>query len=175
MTREEKALIIDELTQVLQDNNIFYLTDTQGLNAKQTSDFRRACFKKNIEVKVVKNTLLKKAMENVESKDYSELFPVLAGNTTLMVSEIGNAPAKLIKDFRKKSEKPVLKGAYLEEDVYIGDEQLDTLSSIKSKEEVIGEIITLLQSPIKTVLAQLQSGEQKIAGVVKTLSEKEEK
>ncbi len=175
MTREEKAVIIDELTQVLKDNNIFYLTDTQGLNAKQTSDFRRACFKKNIEVKVVKNTLLKKAMDNVEEKDYEELYDVLVGKTTIMISEVGNAPAKLIKDFRKKSDKPILKGAYVEEAIYVGDDKLDTLSSIKSKEEVISEIVGLLQSPIKTVISQLKSGGDKIAGVVKTLSEKEEK
>ncbi len=174
MTREEKAVIIDQLTQVLQDNNIFYLTDTQGLNAKQTSDLRRACFKNNIEMKVVKNTLLKKAMDNVEGKNYEALFEVLAGNTTLLISEVGNAPAKLIKDFRKKADKPVLKGAFVEEAIFVGDENLDTLSSMKSKEEVIGEIVTLLQSPIKTVISQLKSGGDKVAGVVKTLSEREE-
>lgn len=174
MKREEKAVIIDQLTQVLQDNNIVYLTDTQGLNAKQTSDLRRACFKNNIQIKVVKNTLLKKAMENVEGKDYSELFDSLAGNTTLLTSEISNAPAKLIEDFRKKSDKPLLKGAWIEESVYVGDDNLKSLSNIKSKEELIGEVITLLQSPIKTVLSQLQTGSSTLAGVVKTLSERKE-
>lgn len=174
MTRAEKLVIIDELTQTLQDNNIIYLADTQGLNAKQTSDLRRACFKKNIEMKVVKNTLLRKAMDKVEDKDYTELFEVLAGNTTIMISEVGNAPAKLIEEFRKKAEKPLLKGAYIEEAVFVGDDKLDLLSSIKSKEEVIGEIVTLLQSPIKTVLSQLKSSGSTIAGVVKTLSEKEQ-
>ncbi len=174
MTREEKATIIDELAQVLKDNNIFYLTDTQGLNAKQTSDLRRACFKNKIEIKVVKNTLLKKAMDKSDEKEYSELFEVLAGNTTLMISEVGNAPAKLIKEFRKKADKPILKGAYIEEAVYVGDDKLDALSSIKSKEEVIGEIITLLQSPVKTVVSQLKSSGNTLAGIVKTLSEREE-
>ncbi len=174
MTKEEKAVIIDDLAKVLEENDMFYLTDTQGLNAKQTSDLRRACFKSNVEMKVVKNTLLKKAMDKVQNKEYSELHDVLAGNTTIMITEIGNAPAKLIKEFRKKADKPVLKGAYLDADVYLGDDKVDELAAMKSKEEVIGDIITLLQSPIKTVLAQLQSGEQKIAGVVKTLSEKSE-
>lgn len=174
MTREEKAVIIDDLTKVLTDNNILYLTDTQGLNAKQTSDLRRACFKGNIHIKVVKNTLLKQAMENVTEKDFSEMYSTLAGNTTLLISDVSNAPAKLIEDFRKKADKPVLKGAWVEEAVYIGDDSLKALSNIKSKEEVIGEIIGLLQSPVKTVLAQLESGKQKIAGVVKTLSERPE-
>ncbi len=174
MTREEKAVIIDELAKVLQENDIVYLTDTQGLDAQETSNLRRACFKKNIEIKVVKNTLLRKAMDKVEDKNYQDLFEVLAGNTTMMISEVGNAPAKLIQEFRKKVDKPILKGAYLDSEVYLGDDKVEELANLKSKEEVIGDIITLLQSPIKTVLAQLQSGEQKIAGVVKTLSEKKE-
>ena len=171
MTKEQKSIIIDELTQVLSDNNIVYLADTQGLNAKTTSDLRRACFKGNIQIKVVKNTLLKKAMENVD-KDYSELYGALAGNTTILISETGNAPAKLIAEFRKKSDKPLLKGAWIDQSVYVGDDQLKSLESLKSKEELIGEVIGLLQSPIKTVVSQLQSGKNTLAGLVKTLSEK---
>ena len=172
MTREEKSLVIENLTAQLAENNVIYLTDLTGLNAEQTSALRRACFKANIKLAVVKNTLLAKAME-ASDKDFGELPNVLKGNTSLMYAEVGNAPAKLIKEFRKKSEKPVLKGAYIDAAVFIGDNQLDALSSIKSKDEVIGEIITLLQSPAKNVISALKSGGGKLAGIIKTLSEKQ--
>ncbi|RIV36460.1 50S ribosomal protein L10 [Flagellimonas lutimaris] len=172
MTREEKATVIEDLTAQLADNPNIYLADISGLNAVDTSNLRRACFKANIKLAVVKNTLLAKAME-ASDKEFGELPDVLKGNTSLMLSETGNAPAKLIKNFRKKSEKPVLKGAFIEEAVYIGDENLDALVNIKSKEEVIGDIIGLLQSPAKNVISGLKSGGGKLAGILKTLSEKE--
>ncbi|ASV31303.1 MULTISPECIES: 50S ribosomal protein L10 [Maribacter] len=171
MTREEKATVIQDLTTQLGENSIIYLADISGMDAGTTSDLRRACFKANIKLAVVKNTLLAKAMEASE-KEFGELPEVLKGNTSLMFSEVGNAPAKLIKNFRKKSNKPLLKGAFVEEAVYIGDETLDALVSIKSKEEMIGEIIGLLQSPAKNVISGLKSGGGKLAGILKTLSEK---
>jgi large subunit ribosomal protein L10 len=172
MTREEKSQVIEELTAQLADNTNIYLADISGLNAGNTSDLRRACFKANVKLSVVKNTLLEKAMEASE-KDFGELPNVLKGNTSVMYSETGNAPAKVIKAFRKKSDRPLLKGAFIEEAIYIGDEQLDTLVDIKSREELIGEIIGLLQSPAKNVVSALQSGGGKLAGIIKTLSEKE--
>ena len=172
MTREEKSQVIESLTASLTGNDIIYLADISGLNALDTSNLRRACFKANIKLAVVKNTLLAKAMENSD-KDFGELPSTLKGNTSIMYAETGNAPAKLIKEFRKKSDKPVLKGAYVEEAVYVGDDQLDALVNIKSKEELIGDVITLLQSPAKNVISALQSGGNTLTGILKTLSEKE--
>ena len=172
MTREEKSQVIEALTAELAESSNFYLTDLSGLNAGMTSQLRRACFKANVRLSVVKNTLLVKAMEASE-KDFGELPSTLKGNTSVMYSETGNAPAKVIKAFRKKSEKPFLKGAYIEEAVYIGDDQLDMLVHIKSKEELIGEIIGLLQSPAKNVVSALQSSGGKLSGIIKTLSQKE--
>ncbi|WP_457618848.1 50S ribosomal protein L10 [Lutibacter sp.] len=171
MTREEKSQVIEALTTQLTEGNIIYLADISGLNALDTSNLRRACFKANIKLAVVKNTLLEKAMEKSD-KDFGDLPEILKGNTSLMFSETGNAPAKVIKEFRKKSNKPVLKGAYVEEAIYVGDDQLDTLVSIKSKEELIGDIISLLQSPAKNVISALQSGGNKLSGILKTLSDK---
>ena len=172
MTREEKSQVIEELTGQLAENANIYLADISGLNAGTTSDLRRACFKANIKLAVVKNTLLEKAME-ASDRDFGDLPSTLKGNTSVMYSETGNAPAKVIKAFRKKSEKPLLKGAFIEEAVYIGDEQLDMLVNIKSKEELIGDIIGLLQSPAKNVISALKSGGGTLAGILKTLSEKE--
>ena len=172
MTREEKSKVIEALTAELAQSSNFYLTDLSGLDAVMTSDLRRACFKANVKLSVVKNTLLEKAMEASE-KDFGELPSTLKGNTSVMYSETGNAPAKVIKAFRKKSEKPFLKGAYIEEAIYIGDDQLDLLVDIKSKEELIGEIIGLLQSPAKNVVSALQSSGGKLSGIIKTLSQKE--
>jgi large subunit ribosomal protein L10 len=159
MTREEKSLVIEELTAQLADNTNIYLTDISGLDAATTSNLRRACFKSNIKLAVVKNTLLEKAME-ASDKDFGELPTTLKGNTSVMYSETGNAPAKVIKEFRKKSEKPLLKGAFIEEAIYVGDDLLDTLVDIKSREELIGEIVTLLQSPAKNVISALKSSEE---------------
>tara|TARA_R110002072_G_scaffold2867_5_gene22348 strand:+ start:3912 stop:4433 length:522 start_codon:yes stop_codon:yes gene_type:complete len=172
MTREEKAKAIDVLTTQLAENSNIYLTDISGLDALTTSNLRRACFKAGIKLTVVKNTLLAKAMETSE-RDFGDLKSILKGNTSLMFSETGNAPAKVIKEFRKKSEKPVLKGAFIEEAVYIGDNLLDDLVSIKSRDEMIGEVIGLLQSPAKNVVSALKSGGGKLAGIIKTLSERE--
>ncbi|MEK6151622.1 50S ribosomal protein L10 [Flavobacteriaceae bacterium 3-367] len=171
MTREEKLDVIQDLTAQLADSSTIYLADISGLDAATTSNLRRAAFKANVKLAVVKNTLLAKAME-ASDKEFGELPQVLKGNTSLMFSEAGNGPAKLIKSFRKKSDKPLLKGAFIEEAIYIGDEQLDTLVSIKSKEEMVGEIIGLLQSPAKNVISGLKSGGGKLAGILKTLSEK---
>lgn len=171
MTREEKAKAIEVLTTQLAENSNIYLTDISGLDALTTSNLRRACFKAGIKLTVVKNTLLAKAMESSE-RDFGDLKTILKGNTSLMFSETGNAPAKVIKEFRKKSEKPVLKGAFIEEAVYIGDNLLDDLVNIKSRDEMIGEVIGLLQSPAKNVVSALKSGGGKIAGIVKTLSER---
>ena len=171
MTREEKSQVIEVLTSKLTEGNIIYLADISGLNALDTSNLRRACFKANVKLAVVKNTLLEKAMAKSD-KDFGELSEVLKGNTSLMFSETGNAPAKVIKEFRRKSGKPVLKGAYIAEAIYVGDDQLDTLVNIKSKEELIGDIIGLLQSPAKNVISALQSGGNKLSGILKTLSEK---
>ena len=153
MTREEKQVVINDLTAKLTESSIVYLTDISGLDAQSTSDLRRECFKANVKLEVVKNTLLSIAMANSD-KDFEELPSVLKGSSAIMLSEVGNAPAKIIKKFRKTSEKPVLKGAYVEAAVYIGDDQLDSLVSIKSKEEVIGDIIGLLQSPAKNTVGR---------------------
>lgn len=172
MRKEDKKVLIDSLTQQLEENNNFYLTDIATLNAEDTSVLRRLSFKNGIQLVMVKNTLLKKAMENVD-RDYSELYPTLVGNTAIMFSEAGNAPAKMIKEFRKKKDKPLIKGAFIEESVYIGDEQLDFLVSIKSKDELVADIVALLQSPVKNVISSLQSGGNTLTGILKTLSEKE--
>src|SRR6187431_1106124 len=156
MTREEKSIAIEDLTAKLAESNIVYIADTSGLDAETTSNLRRACFKAGIKLEVVKNTLLGKAME-ASSNDYGDLPSVLAGNRAIFISDVANAPGKIIKDFRKKSDKPVLKGAYINAEVYIGDNQLEALATIKSKEELIGEIIGLLQSPAQRVISALQN------------------
>ncbi len=172
MTREEKSQVIETLTAQLSDNANIYLADISGLNAGNTTNLRRACFKAGVQLAVVKNTLLKKAMESSD-KDFGELTEILKGNTSLMFSETGNAPAKVIKEFRRKSDKPLLKGAFIQESIYVGDDQLDNLVNLKSKDELVGEIIGLLQSPAKNVISALKSGSNTIAGLVKTLSERE--
>ena len=173
MTKEQKIELIDILTNKINNTLHFYLADIASLNAEDTSNLRRKCFENNIQISVVKNTILKLALDKSEG-NYEELYDVLKGNTSIMFSEVGNAPAKLIKEMRKSNDKPVLKAAYVEEGIYIGDDQIDILSSIKSKEEVIGEIIGLLQSPVKNVLGALQSAPNTIGGLVKTLQEKAE-
>lgn len=172
MTREDKNQAIDVLAQKISDANVFYLADTSELTAEQTSNLRRRCHKGDVKLEVVKNSLLKKAFERVEGRDLSSFNNLLKGQTSLMISEKGNEPAKVIKEFRKKSDRPVLKGAFIEEALFIGDNQLDALVSLKSKDELIGDIIGLLQSPAKNVISALQSGGQTIAGLVKTLEER---
>lgn len=169
MTKEEKAKYIVDLAAELNDANVFYLTDTAELTVEAINTLRRKCFQSNVRLKVVKNTLLEKAMERVDGRDFGQLKDTLSGPTSIMFSEVGNVPAKLIQEFRKKGAKPVLKGAYINEAVFIGDDQLTMLSSIKSKDEMIGEIIGLLQSPIKNVVSGLAGAGGKIAGILKTL------
>ena len=171
MTKEEKITEIENLTARLKDVKNLYLTDIAGLNAMQTSNLRRACFKTGIKLSVVKNTLLERAMKD-SGKDFGELKDLLKGNTSLMFSESGNGPAKVIKDFRKKFDKPILKGAFIEETVYVGDDQINNLVSIRSKEELIGEIISILQSPAKNLISALKSGGGKVSGILKSLSER---
>lgn len=172
MTREEKNQLIEDLTAALESTATVYITDIAGLDAENTSNLRRACHKADIKMTVVKNALLKKAMER-STKDFGELSDVLKGNSSIMLAEAGNAPAKLIKEFRKKSKKPILKGAYVEEAIFIGDNQLDALTSLKSKNELIGDVILLLQSPIKNVVSGLQAGSgQTVAGLIKALEER---
>ncbi|MBD3724266.1 MAG: 50S ribosomal protein L10 [Flavobacteriaceae bacterium] len=156
MTREEKAIAIQDLTAQLAGVDVLYLADISGLDADTTSNLRRACFKAGIKLEVVKNTLLEKAMEASEA-NYGELPSTLKGNTAIMISDVANSPAKIIKDFRKKGQKPVLKGAYITEDIYIGDDKLDSLAAIKSRVEVIAEIIGLLQAPAQRVIGALQN------------------
>jgi len=172
MNREDKNRIIDNLTDSISNAKHFYLTDISDLDAETTSKLRRACFEKEINLVVVKNTLLKKALEKFDGK-FDDLYVALKSSTSIMFAEINDIPAKLIKEFRKTNQKPVLKAAFVEESIYIGDDYLDALSSIKSKEELIGDLILLLQSPARNVLSALQSGGSKLAGIVKTLSEKE--
>ena len=172
MKRSDKQIIIDSLTEQINSSNHFYLTDISELNASATSDLRRLCFKREVKLIVVKNTLLRKAIEKSE-KQADELYGVLKGNTSVMLSDTGNVPAKLIKEFHKIHKKPVLKGAYVEESVYVGENQLEALIAIKSKNELIADVVSLLQSPMQTVLSQLQSGGNILHGVLKTLGDKE--
>lgn len=171
MKKEDKQVIIDNLAEKIEANNHFYLADISNLNAADTTKLRRMCFEKNINLVVVKNTLLKKALERSEDK-FAELYDILNGPTSVMFCETGNVAAKLIKEFRKDHDRPVLKGAFVEESIYIGDELLETLVNIKSKEELIGDIILLLQSPMKNVVSALKSGGNTIMGILKTLEEK---
>lgn len=175
MNTAQKVQVVEALTAKLKQYDVVYLADMGGFNAEVTSNFRRECFKQEIKLEVVKNTLLIKAMEQ-SGKDFSELMTVAKGETCVLFAETANAPARLIRDFRKslgkKNEKPILKGAYAQECTYLGNDQLEALVNIKSKDELVGEIIGLLQSPAKNVLSALQSGGSTIAGVVKTLSER---
>ncbi len=173
MKKEDKAIIIREIEETIKAYNGFYLVETAGLNAEKTSELRRACFNADIKFVVVKNKLLRKALENLEG-DYSELYPALKESTSLMCTNVGNAPAKLLKDFVKKGDTlPLLKAAYVEETVYLGADQLDALAAIKSKNELIADVVALLQSPAKNVVSALQSGGSKLHGVLETLSKKE--
>ncbi|MFK7808335.1 MAG: 50S ribosomal protein L10 [Saprospiraceae bacterium] len=172
MTKEEKAKYVDELANDLANNSVIYLTDTAELTVEAVNSLRRKAFNANVSMRVVKNTLLEKAMDRVEDKDFGDLKDTLKGATSIMFAEIGNAPAKLIKDVRKKLDKPVLKGAWIDESVYVGDDQLQTLADIKSKEEMLGELIGLLQSPAKNVISGLKGAGGTIAGILKTLEER---
>ena len=172
MKKEDKAQVIEMIGNTLSQYSCVYLVQTQGLNAEKTSELRRACFKGDIKRLCVKNTLLKEAFKNSEL-DYSGLYDLLHGETTLLLSNTGNAPAKLIKNFRKKDDTlPMLKGAFVEESVYVGEGQLEALANIKSKNELIADVVALLQSPAKNVISALQSGGNKLHGILETLSNK---
>ncbi len=171
MRREEKSDIINSLADTLKEYSHFYLTDTAQLNAADTSNLRRKCFENQIKLVVVKNTLLRRALEQA-GLEVGELIPVLKGSTAVMFSNNGNTPAKMIREFRKSHPKPLIKGAYVEESVYTGDNLIETLAALKSREELIGDIIMLLQSPAKNVISALQSGGSTIHGVLETLSKK---
>lgn len=172
MKKEDKSTLINELAATIKEYSHFYVTDTTGMNAEMTSNLRRLCFSQDVKMVVVKNTLFKKALEQNEG-NYSDLFVSLKGTSAIFFSNTGNLPAKMIKDFSRKAKLPVLKSAYVEESCYVGANQLDVLVSIKSKEELIGDVIALLQSPMKNVVSALQSGGTTIHGLLKTLGEKE--
>jgi large subunit ribosomal protein L10 len=172
MKSSEKQTIIDGLAEEVRKYNHFYLADISGLNAEETSDLRRLCYKQDIKLVVVKNTLLRKALE-ISGKDTSDLYEILKGSTSVMFCDTGNVPAKLIKEFKRTRKKTALKGAFVEETVYIGDNMLDVLEVVKTKNELVADLVALLQSPIQTVISQLQSGGNILHGVLKTLGEKE--
>lgn len=171
MKKSDKGLIISSLTEAINNSANFYLADIANLNAEDTANLRRACFEKKIVLQVVKNSLLKKALE-ASNKNVEEFYGLLKENTAIMFCETANAPAQLISELRKKGDKPVLKAAYVQESLYVGDNQLKALCSIKSKEELLGDIINILQSPIKNVISCLQSGQNKLTGLVKALEER---
>ena len=173
MKKEEKGLIISKIADTIKEYSCFYLVETAGLDAEKTSALRRECFKNDIKLMVVKNTLLHKALETLDG-NYEELYPALKGASSLMCANVGNAPAKLLKSFRKKDDVlPRLKAAYVEETIYVGEDQLETLANIKSKNELIADVVALLQSPAKNVISALQSGGTTIHGILETLSKKE--
>lgn len=176
MTRAEKTQLIDDLSAKLKESEYFYITDSSNLTVEQVNKLRREFFEKGIEMRVIKNTLIRKALEKLpEEKNVEQLYEVLSGPTSVLFTEVGNAPAKVIKEFRKTNKMPMLKAAYIDSAVFIGDDQLETLSVLKSKEDLIGDVIMLLQSPAKNVLSALQSGSQTLAGLLKALEEREEK
>lgn len=174
MTREDKTAVIAELQEELGNTPFFYLADSSTLTVAKINQFRRMCFEQGVKVKVAKNTLIRKALEAVadDSKGYEPLYEVLHGPTTILISDNPKSPAKLIEEFRKTSERPILKAAYIDSSVFIGDDQLKALVSLKSKDELVGEIIGLLQSPARTLASQLKASGSKIAGIVKTLEER---
>jgi large subunit ribosomal protein L10 len=172
MKQEQKGQIIDELVKDLAAYPHVYVTDISGFTVEAVNNLRRICFKRNIKLKVVKNTLLKRAMDASEV-DYSEIYPALKGSSSIMLTDTGNLPARTIKEFRGKNEKPLIKAAFIESATYFGDNQLEYLCNVKSREELIGDLVALLQSPAKNVVSALKSSGGKLAGIVKTLSEKE--
>ncbi len=172
MTREEKDALIENLQGRLESNEVIYLADTSELNVEHTNKLRKHCYDNNISLQVVKNTLLQKALERTEAKDLTELIETLEGPTSVMFAEKGNAPAKVIREFRKDFSKPLLKGAYIEEEIYKGDDKLQDLAELKSREELIGDIVGLLQSPTKNVISALRSGGNKLSGILKSLEER---
>jgi large subunit ribosomal protein L10 len=176
MKKETKVQVIESISELLKEYPNYYVTDIAGLNAKNTVKLRRACFEQGIKLTVVKNTLFSHVLKAMNNEEMNNLLPTLVGNTAIMYTQTANAPAKLIKQMQKEGlAKPVLKGAYVQECAFVGADKLDELIAIKSREELIGDIVSLLQSPARNVISALQSAGGKIAGIVKTLSEKEEK
>ncbi|MDR1113025.1 MAG: 50S ribosomal protein L10 [Bacteroidales bacterium] len=171
MKVEQKSKIVDEIVKELADYAHVYVTDMSGFTVETVNQLRRLCFRRDIKLRVVKNTILKRAMDKA-TIDYSELYPALVGPTSIMLSNNGNSPARLVKEFRSKNKKPLIKAAFIEEATYFGDDQLELLCNLKSREELIGDIVGLLQSPARNVISALQSGGGKLAGIVKTLSER---
>ena len=171
MKKEEKHEVVLALKETIAEYGNFYITDTANLSVAKVNNIRRKCFENDIIMQVAKNKLIRKAMEASEG-DFSEMFDVLKGSSSILFSKTANAPAKLIKQLRKSGDKPVLKAAYIDSSVFIGDNQLDALVNLKSKEELVADIIALLQSPAKNVISGLQSGGNKLAGIVKTLQER---
>jgi len=173
MTRQEKATVIEEMKEKFQNSDFFYIADSSTLTVQEVNDFRRLCFEKGVEMKVVKNTLAQKALEDAPAeKNYAQVYEALKGPTAFLFTETANVPARIIKDFRKEHERPILKAAYIDTSVYMGDDQIETLSKLKSKEELLGEVIGLLQSPMKNVISSLQSGGQTLTGLLKALEER---
>lgn len=175
MTKAQKTTVIEELAERFVDSKYFYITDCSELNVETINNLRRACFEQNIQLKVVKNTLIRKALERAageNQENYDDVYTVLKGSSALMFTETGNAPAKLIKKFREENDKPILKAAFVESEVYVGDDQIENLVNIKSKEELIADVLLLLQSPIKNVLGSLQSGGNTLSGLLKALEER---
>jgi large subunit ribosomal protein L10 len=176
MTREEKAVVITQLKDRLQDSSFLYLADSSAMTVAEVNDFRRVCYQEGIDMQVVKNTLAVKAIDQLENKaDFENLLPLFKGTTAFLFTQTANAPARVMKQFRKKNKKPILKGAYIDTDIYVGDDQMDLLAALKSKEELLGEVIGLLQSPMKTVVSALQSsGGNLVSGLLKALEERDE-
>ncbi len=172
MKREDKNKQIDLLAEEVNKFDHFYLTDIKGLSAEESTDLRQKCYEKEVKLTMVKNTLFKRALDKADG-EFEDLYQVLKQNTSVMFANTANAPGRVIKDFLKDHDKPLLKGAFAAEGIYVGEDQLETLASLKSKEELLGDIVHLLQSPAQTVVSQLQSGGQTIAGLTKALAEKE--
>jgi large subunit ribosomal protein L10 len=173
MTKQEKTNMVDGLKEKFSSNSFFYLTDSSTLTVAEINQFRRLCFNSGIEMKVVKNTLAIKALESLDnSENYEPLYDLLKGPTAILFAQVANAPGKILEEFRKKNERPILKGAYIDTAVFIGDDKIKDLASLKSKEDLIGEIVALLQSPAKNVISSLKSGGSTIAGLLKTLEER---
>jgi large subunit ribosomal protein L10 len=173
MTRQEKKAAVAELKDKFSSTPFFYLADSSAMSVAQVSDFRRRCFEQGVEMKVVKNTLAIKAIEQLDNKEsYENVLPLLKGTTAVLFTTTANLPGKILKEFRTKNEKPLLKGAYIDTDIFVGDNQISTLSAMKSKEDLVGDIIMLLQSPMKNLVSSLQSGGQTISGLLKALEER---
>ena len=173
MTRTDKTAAIAELKETFENNKFFYIADASSMTVAEINDLRRKCFESGVKMKVVKNTLARKALESLPAEaGYEGVYEALKGPTTLMFSETANVPAKVLKDYRGKKERPILKAAYIDTDVFFGDDQLSALAALKSKEDLIGDVLLILQSPIKNVLGSLQSGGSTIAGLVKALEER---